>query len=59
MVIEYYDEAIVQYFIDQPYLQEHQLSVRFDDEKLDINWDDNKFILSEKIKWDWIRCFLR
>lgn len=45
------EEAIVQYFIDQPYLQEHQLSVRFDDEKLDINWGgDNKFILSERDK---------
>jgi dTDP-4-dehydrorhamnose 3,5-epimerase len=45
------EEAIIQYYMDQPYFQENQISVKFDDEILAINWGgDGELIVSQKDK---------
>ena len=44
------DEAIFTYKVDNVYAPEHEASVRFDDNKLDINWpiDPNEVLTSQK-----------
>ncbi len=44
------DEAIFTYKVDNVYAPEHEASVRFDDNKLGINWpiDPNKVLTSQK-----------
>ena len=44
------DEAIFTYKVDNVYASEHEASVRFDDNKLGINWpiDPNKVLTSQK-----------
>ena len=44
------DEAIFTYKVDKVYAPEHEASVRFDDNKLGINWpiDPNKVLTSQK-----------
>jgi dTDP-4-dehydrorhamnose 3,5-epimerase len=44
-------EAIIQYYMDQPYIKENQISVKLDDELLAINWGtQGDLIVSEKDK---------
>lgn len=43
------NEAIIQYYMDQPYIEENQISVKFCDKKLAIDWgNESNLILSEK-----------